>query len=224
MEPAYESGYAVLSPHPQTEAEGRKFSEEYHKVCTTDNVEQYRDVFMEAEVANYIPDEETKSEEVTSEEIHGEFNEFTVKELEEKELKEKFMKAKVASYPVKSEETISEEFRRKFHEALDENFESCKKAEAPLQTVEVEGASDDPATITAEDEENRDVVSQEDEGLESQEDQTRFVMAKLLWIKQTTPAPKIAEAIVHLLRDLKDGVTNNCTQEDGEPPRRCSDC
>ena len=107
----------------------------------------------------------------------------------------------------------------KVDEALEENFESCEKAEAPLQTVEVEGAeadgaSDDPATITAEDEENRDVVSQEDEGLESQEDQTRFVMAKLLWIKQTTPATKLAEAIVHLLRDLKDGVTNNCTQRD----------
>ena len=39
-------------------------------------------------------------------------------------------------------------------------------------------------------------------------------MAKLLWIKQTTPATKQAEAIVHFLRDLKDGVTNNCTQRD----------
>ena len=49
-----------------------------------------------------------------------------------------------------------------------------------VEGAEADGASDDPATITAEDEENRDVVSQEDAGLESQEDQTRFVMAKLL--------------------------------------------
>ena len=60
------------------------------------------------------------------------------------------------------------------------------------------------------------------ETVESQEDQTRFVMAKLLWIKQTKPATKLAEAIVHFLRDLKDGVTNNCTHV--EPPRRSSDC
>ena len=70
LEPTCESGNAVLSPHPDTEADGMKFSEEDHKKCTTDNVEQGRDVFMEAEVASYLPDEETKSEEVTSEEFH----------------------------------------------------------------------------------------------------------------------------------------------------------
>ena len=67
LEPAYESGNAVLSPHPETEAEGMKFSEEDHKKCTTDNVEQGRDVFIEAEVAYHLPDKENRSEKITSE-------------------------------------------------------------------------------------------------------------------------------------------------------------
>ena len=77
------------------EAEGEKLSEEVHKqckdeatnYCTREDMEQCRDVFMEAKVASYLPDEETNSEgipseEITSEEFHGESNKFTEKELE----------------------------------------------------------------------------------------------------------------------------------------------
>ena len=71
LEPTYESGIAVLSPHPDTEADGMKFSEEDNEQCTTDYVEQCKD-------------EETKSEEVTSEEFHGRFGKFTGKKLEGK--------------------------------------------------------------------------------------------------------------------------------------------
>ena len=71
LEPAYESGNAVLSPHPDTEADGMKFSVEDNEQCTTDYVEKCKD-------------EETKSEEVTSEEFHGRFGKFTGKKLEGK--------------------------------------------------------------------------------------------------------------------------------------------
>ena len=39
LEPTYESGYVVLSSHPEIEAEGMKFSEEVNKLCTTDYVQ-----------------------------------------------------------------------------------------------------------------------------------------------------------------------------------------
>ena len=63
-----------------------KSSEEDHKECTINNVEQYRDVFKEAEVANcyYLPGEENRSEKIMSEEFHGRFGEIHGKELEKK--------------------------------------------------------------------------------------------------------------------------------------------
>ena len=71
----------MLSPHQEKEAERMKFSEVDHKKCTTDNVEQGRDVFMEAKVAYYLPDEENQSENITTEEFHGKFGVFIRKEL-----------------------------------------------------------------------------------------------------------------------------------------------
>ena len=66
----------------ETEAEGMKFSKEVYKQCTTDYVEQCRDVFMEAKGAYHLPDEENRSEKITPEEFHGRFGEFTGKDFE----------------------------------------------------------------------------------------------------------------------------------------------